>query len=69
MKNKLTPDNIAMILADAQHGEWTTCEGVSCKKCPLSLEVDLEGVKFKDGAKYTICDLMTKSAERLTQLV
>lgn len=69
MKNKLTPDDIAMILADIQHGEWTTCEGVKCKECPLSLKVSLDGIELFDDAMYTICDLLTKSAERLTELV
>lgn len=69
MKNKLTPDDIAMIIADMQHGELTTCIDISCKKCPLFLKVDIDEVDLKDGARYTICDLLIKSAERLTQLV
>lgn len=53
MKNKIDQDTIAMIIADFQHGELTTCT-CECKDCPLYKSIPIETKKFR------ICDLLTE---------
>ena len=52
MKNKIDQDMVAMIIADFQHGELTTCT-CECKDCPLYRRVN------KDS-ETRICDLLTE---------
>lgn len=62
LKNKLTPDEIAMIIVDFLDGELTTCKDVECENCPLHKKIELDG----DYSK-TICNIMVKSAKALEE--
>lgn len=62
MKNKLTPDEIAMIIVDFLDGELTTCKEVECTNCPLSEIVTINGCFTS-----TICGLLVKSAHKLNE--
>lgn len=61
MKKKLNQDDLAMIIADMEHGELTTCSTIDCEKCPLDLEITLGKENF------SICYLLTKVSERLNE--
>lgn len=52
MKNKFNPDQIAMIIADMEHGELTSCTGFECENCALNKELPISLVGRK---KVTIC--------------
>ena len=53
MKEKLNPDQLAMIIADMEHGELTDCKGFECSNCALNKELPICIVGNK---KLTICN-------------
>ena len=55
MKKKLNPDDIAMIIADWEDGELTTCEGIECDNCPLDKQVPLP---LRTRNSISICNLI-----------
>ena len=62
VKEKLTPEEIAWILADAEHGEITTCENEQCTKCILNKKLPKE---FK--LDITICSALTIIGEYILE--
>lgn len=63
-KNKYTQDDIAMIIADWEHGEWTKCT-CECKKCPLNKEIPISIIGLR---KLTICNILTEISVLLNQI-
>lgn len=55
MKKKLNPDDIAMIIADWEDGELTTCEGIECDNCPLDKQVPLP---LRTRKSVSMCNLI-----------
>ena len=64
MKNKIDVDQLAMILADFEHGEITTCKGFECKTCPLGKDTTFI-VKNK---KLDICDMLIHISNLLSEV-
>lgn len=62
-KNKYTQDDIAMIIADWEHGEWTECT-CKCEHCILNREIPINLIGLK---KITICNLLTEVSVLLNQ--
>lgn len=63
MKNKIDVDQVAMILADFNHGEVTTCKGTDCDNCPLGKDfLEIEG-KTAD-----ICDVLMMISDELEKV-
>ena len=60
-KSKLTPDQVAMIIADWQDGELFSCKDINCKNCVLNIVYDK-----KTG--FTICDSFIAMSERLNDV-
>lgn len=65
MKNKFNPDQIAMIIADMEHGELTTCTGFECKNCALNKELPISLVGKK---KVTICNALVYMSVELNEV-
>lgn len=65
MKDKLTPDQIAMIVADWEDGELSTCEEYACDNCPLEKELPKSLVGTK---KMTICDMLVNMSVLLHEV-
>lgn len=65
MKRKLNPDQVAMIIADWQHGEFTTCQGFECENCALNEELP---ISFVDNNKVTLCNVMVQMSEVLNEV-
>lgn len=55
-KNKVDQDQIAMLIADWQHGELTECTCI-CEKCPLNDELPINLVGKN---KITMCNILTE---------
>lgn len=65
MKEKLNPDQIAMIIADIEHGELTTCTGFDCENCALNKELPISLVGKK---KVTLCNALTDMSAVLNEV-
>lgn len=65
MKEKLNPDQIAMIIADIEHGELTTCIGFDCENCALNKELPISLVGKK---KVTLCNALTDMSAVLNEV-
>ena len=65
MKGKITQDQLAMIIADMEHGEITTCEGCECDNCPLNKELPISLVGFK---RVTICNALVYMSTMLNEV-
>lgn len=65
MKDKLNPDQIAMIIADMEHGELTSCEGFDCENCALNKELPVSLVNRK---KVTICNALVEMSVVLNEV-
>ena len=71
MKNKLTPDQLAMILADFTHGELNSCNGYSCENCTMSkmLKLDLKSKSMKVAElEMSICALVLQISESFNEV-
>ena len=55
-KNKHSQDQIAMLIADWEHGELTECT-CECENCPLNKELP---VKLVGKQKMTMCNMLTE---------
>lgn len=55
-KNKIDQDQMAMLIADWEHGEFTNCT-CECENCPLNDELPIKLVGKK---KITICNMITE---------
>lgn len=66
MKEKITPDQIAMIIADLEHGELTSCEGYECNNCALNkrLPKSLVGTVIN----LTICNVLMSMSTMLSEV-
>ena len=64
-KNKLTPDQIAMVVADWEHGEHTTCKKNLCDNCPLGKELPISVVGKQ---KMTLCNMLCEMATVLNEV-
>lgn len=62
---KMNPDQIAMIVADMEHGELTTCKGFECDNCALNKELPLSLV---GNRKATICNVLTEMSVVLNEV-
>lgn len=62
---KINPDQLAMIVADIEHGELTTCEGFTCENCALNKELPLPLV---GNRKATICNVLVKMSIVLNEV-
>lgn len=65
MKTKINPDQIAMIIADMEHGELTSCAGFECENCALGKELPISLIKRN---KVTICNVLTEMATILNEV-
>lgn len=55
-KNKVDQDQMAMLIADWEHGEFTKCT-CDCENCPLNDELP---IKLVGKQKITICNMLTE---------
>ena len=65
MKKKLSPDDIAMIIADWEDGELTTCEGIECDNCPLDKQVPLP---LRTRNSVSICNLIMEMSMIMSEV-
>lgn len=65
MKIKINPDQVAMIIADWEHGEVTTCQGFECENCALNKELPISLVGNK---KVTLCNTMAEMSTVLNEV-
>lgn len=65
MKDKLTPDQIAMIVADWEDGELSTCKEYECDNCPLNKELPISLVGIN---KVTICNMLVNMSVLLNEV-
>lgn len=67
VKNKLNPDDVAMVLADFMtDGELSSCDRC-CEDCPLSITLNIE-IGFEE-AEFSICDLLQGISSALSEEV
>ncbi|HSQ89773.1 hypothetical protein [Romboutsia sp.] len=65
MKNKLNPDQVAMIIADWHDGELMSCKKAVCENCALNKELPIAVVGVK---KMTLCNMMCEMATVLHEV-
>lgn len=65
MKTKINPDQIAMIIADIEHGELTSCAGFECENCALNKELPISLVGNKI---VTICNALVGISTMLNEV-
>ncbi len=65
MKDKFTPDQIAMIIADFEHGELTSCKGYECDNCALNKELPVSLIGTR---KMTICNMLVNMSVLLNEV-
>ena len=65
MKIKINPDQLAMIIADMEHGELTSCAGFECENCALNKELPISLVGKK---KVTLCNALVEMSAVLNEV-
>lgn len=63
-KNKVDQDQMAMLIADWEHGEFTECK-CECEKCPLNDELP---IKLVGKNKITICNMLTEMSDLFNEV-
>ena len=66
MKDKMTPDQSAMIIADWEHGELTSCEGYECDNCALNKRLPKSLVGSM--VKLTMCNVLMSMCTMLSEV-
>ena len=65
MKAKLNPDQVAMVIADWEHGELTTCKGFKCENCALYKELPISLVGNK---RVILCNALVEMSAVLNEV-
>lgn len=64
MKNKIDQDQMAMLIADWEDGELTTCRDITCENCPLNKKVKVTSAyRFQ-----TMCSILVEMSIRLSEV-